>query len=793
MNWLSNLPIRRKLLVILMMTSASSLLVAGTLAILIDRALLRRTLVEHLTATADILAANTREAIPQGDGSAARHALRALRANPRIVVACVFDQGGHILASYAREGVAVDQALPGTDLSGHRFTSRTLEMYRPVVYEGEMVGRVYLRSDLGDIRTRRSSYLGIVGLSVGASLVLALLLSIMLQRVISQPIRQLTGIMRKVSDGQDFSLRAVRTSGDELGELVDRFNEMLSQIERRDEDLKQAAEQLERRVQERTRELIEEAAQRRLSDAKLQVSERHYRDLVETSNDLIWSVDAEGRWTFLNRGACRLIYGREPEEMIGHPFTEVLPPDQRAKDLEVFERIKGGEPQFAYETVHLRKDGTPVHLSFNAIVLRDKSGRVMGSTGTASDITVRQQAMQREHELQARLARAERMESLGLLAGGVAHDLNNILGPVVGYPDLLLEELAPDSPLRADLVEIRNSAKRAAAVIQDLLTLSRRGGYQTEAVALDAIVQDHLNSASFREFQRLFPTVTVRVELHATPLMVMGSVPHLTQVIMNLTNNAFEAMPHGGVLTLSTATEYIDRPFGGYDNVEEGDYVVLRVRDTGAGIDPRDMAHIFEPFYTKKKMGRSGTGLGLAVVYGVVKDLKGYIDVKSELGRGAEFTLYFPVARQLQEVKSDVRETLSGNERILVVDDVPEQRTLASRLLGSLGYRVEVAESGRRAVDLARTERFNLAIIDMIMEDDFDGLDTFKAITALQPDLPCILASGFSESERVKEALRCGVLLYVRKPYTVEVIARAARKALDLRRARNITKATPPG
>ncbi len=265
----------------------------------------------------------------------------------------------------------------------------------------------------------------------------------------------------------------------------------------------------------------------------------------------------------------------------------------------------------------------------------------------------------------------------------------------MGYPDLILDQLSADNPMRADVTEMRNSAKRAAAVIQDLLTLSRRGGYQTEPVLLNMIIQDYLNSAAFREYERNYPRVIVRSHFDPEPLPILGSVPHLTQVVMNLVNNAFEAMPHGGSLTITTGAEYVDRPIGGYDTVEQGDYVVIRITDTGAGIDPKDIGRIFEPFYTRKRMGRSGTGLGLAVVYGVAKDLRGYIDVKSVLGKGTEFVLYFPVSREAPEVPGNLEETLSGNESILVVDDVSEQRTLASRMLKNLGYSVETAEHGR--------------------------------------------------------------------------------------------------
>ncbi len=396
-----------------------------------------------------------------------------------------------------------------------------------------------------------------------------------------------------------------------------------------------------------------------------------------------------------------------------------------------------------------------------------------------TEIAERKRAEEERATLQSRLSRAERMESLGVLAGGVAHELNNILGPLVGYPDLILMDLPPDSPICDDILRIKQSAERAAAVVQDLLTLARRGAYRMSPLNLNQVVQEFVNSPFFLQLRARYRQT--RVEMVQSPqlLNVKGSAPHLSKVVSNLVTNAFEAMPHGGRLRIETDCVSLDRPLEGYQRIETGDYVVLRVVDSGIGIDEKNIGRLFEPFYTKKEMGRSGTGLGLSVVYGVVQDHHGYIDLRTASGQGTEFAIYLPVTREAQDDLNPGRTDYGGHETVLVVDDLPEQRDLAARLLGTLGYRVHTAENGRAAVRHLMSNRADIVVLDMIMEDDFDGLDTLRAILQTHPGQKAVLSSGFSETERVKEAQSLGVGQFVKKPYTLASLGQAIRSELD--------------
>jgi CheY-like chemotaxis protein len=249
---------------------------------------------------------------------------------------------------------------------------------------------------------------------------------------------------------------------------------------------------------------------------------------------------------------------------------------------------------------------------------------------------------------------------------------------------------------------------------------------------------------------------------------------------MNLVINAAEAINGGGQITITTRNSYIDRPIKGYDMVNEGDYVALSIEDTGIGISPEEMNRIFEPFYSKKKMGRSGTGLGMAVVWGAIKDHHGYIDSQSREGHGSRFTLYFPVTRKtLKKVRSmAVEEYMGHGETILVVDDIPEQLQIASAILEELGYKVVTVASGEKAVEYLKEHPADLLLLDMVMEPGMDGMDTYREVRNFKPDQKAIIASGFSETARIKEAQRLGVSHYIRKPYTMEKIGMMVRLSL---------------
>ncbi|MCX5813843.1 MAG: response regulator [Proteobacteria bacterium] len=397
------------------------------------------------------------------------------------------------------------------------------------------------------------------------------------------------------------------------------------------------------------------------------------------------------------------------------------------------------------------------------------------------EIEERKRMEEERNQMEALLIRAKKMEVVGMLAGGVAHDLNNILGGLVTYPDFLIMQLPPDSPMRKPLLTIKNSGERAAAIVQDLLALTRRGVVTKEPLNLNEIISEYLATPEHQNMLKQHPDIQVEEHLDKHLLNILGSPGHLLKTLTNLLSNAVESMPAGGVISIATGNRHMDRPVKGYDYIKQGDYVTLIVSDTGTGIPPEHSERIFEPFFTKKVMGISGTGLGLTLVWGTVKDHEGYISVDSVMEKGTTFTLYFPVTRQAQEGKDhaiSIQELIGQGEKILVIDDMEDQREIAAKILTSLGYSPATVPSGEEAIEYLKGHSVDLILIDMIMYPGMDGLETYKEILKIHPGQKAIIVSGFSETDHVKDALRLGVGEYVKKPYQIDKIGLAIKTEL---------------
>jgi signal transduction histidine kinase len=397
------------------------------------------------------------------------------------------------------------------------------------------------------------------------------------------------------------------------------------------------------------------------------------------------------------------------------------------------------------------------------------------------EIAERQRAEDDRVRLQQQLKQAEKLETIGRLAAGVAHDLNNILSGVVTLPEILLMDLPADNPLREPILTIKESGQRAAAVVHDLLSLARQGVRERVVFNLNSVVADYLRSPECETLLSLHPHVRLESEARDGLVNVAGSPVHLSKALMNLVINAAEATLASGTVRISTGSCYLDRPREAFERIEEGEYAVLSVSDTGTGIAEEDLKRVFEPFFSKKRLGRSGTGLGMTVVWSTVKEHGGFIDIRSEEKKGTTVELYLPLTRgKVTEAEKPFDPgDFRGTETILVVDDVREQREIATRMLGKLGYEVHTAESGEAALDFMRDRKVDLLVLDMIMDPGIDGCETYARAIELRPAQKAVIASGFSESERVREVQRLGAGAYIKKPYTLEKLARAVRSELD--------------
>jgi len=517
---------------------------------------------------------------------------------------------------------------------------------------------------------------------------------------------------------------------------------------------------------------------RRRAESALKESKERYRRIFNNIQDAYYEAAFNGRVLEVSPSIEKVL-GYTREEFTGKSLYDIyVNPADRQTLLDV---IQDHTRVPDYELELKNKNDLPVRCAINAVLVRDLEGRPVKIVGSMRNIEVRKQDEAEKRRLWERLHRAEKMEAIGTVAGGVAHDLNNILSSLVTYPELLLIDLEEGTAMHKAMLTIQQSGQKAAAIVQDLLTLTRRGVVVKEIVVLNEIIKDYMVSPEFEKLKAFHPGGRFEVDLDEALFPLIGSPVHIAKTVMNLVSNAAEAIENEGVVTITTCNQYINTPIKGYDKVEEGEYLTLSVSDNGAGIDPEDLDKIFEPFYTKKKMGRSGTGLGMAVVWGTVKDHHGYIDVVSNANQGTTITLYLPAARSIPEEKPQKipLEQLQGSEHILIVDDVPEQREFAKLMLQKLGYRLDAVPSGEAAIEFIRQHRVDIIVLDMIMDPSMDGLDTYRRILDIRPGQKAVIASGYAETERVKEALRLGADAFVRKPYAIEALGCAVRTALD--------------
>jgi CheY-like chemotaxis protein len=343
-------------------------------------------------------------------------------------------------------------------------------------------------------------------------------------------------------------------------------------------------------------------------------------------------------------------------------------------------------------------------------------------------------------------------------------------------------QLPEESPMVRSLTTIRESGLKASAIVKDLLTLARRGVTTRDVLDLAELANAQIASPEFQQLMAAHPQVRLETHLPEDTPLIEGSEIHIAKAVMNLAANAVEAIDTGGRLTIAISEVQCKRATGGYEKIPPGDYAVLSVEDDGMGIDPQALDRIFEPFYTTKTMGRSGTGLGMAVVWGTVKDHGGFIDIWSKSGQGTRISLYLPVTRESRQPESEPLPAAAykgRGEQILVVDDVAEQREIAGQILSALGYEVTAVPSGEAAVDRLATHRAHLVVIDMLMSPGIDGLETYRRIVKRHPGQKAVIVSGYSHSERVRQAQKLGAGRFVPKPYRMETLGIAVRRELD--------------
>ncbi|GAB6146734.1 response regulator [Desulfocicer niacini] len=592
-----------------------------------------------------------------------------------------------------------------------------------------------------------------------AGLIVAVVISHLITVKITHRILQLTKSAESVRKGH-FELVEPEGVNDEIGQLSRTFNFMALRI-------KELVENLENKVAQRNKALA--------------ISEKRFHEFFEHSSSGVAIYEAvDGGKDFELKEinpAMEKIQGFQRHKVLGQRVTRLFP-----------SIVEDGLFKIFQEVWHTGKTADhPVGCYCNAQVQSWHENQIYKLPGgdlvtVCNDKTLEKQAEIQKEIMDEQLRQGRKMEAIGRMAGGVAHDLNNVLAPVVGYPELLLPELSEDSTLREALMAILNSGRRATKIVADLLTMARGVADTRKELDLNDLVKSQLDAPEIRKLLVLHEEIECQVHLESQLLNISCSSTHIQKCVMNLLINAIDAVDGKGRICISTSnctvaeTDLLPNP------IPNGEYVVFRISDSGDEISPADLERIFEPFYIKKITDKSGTGLGLAVTWNIVKEHGGRVGVESG-ANGTTFSLYFP-AMEKKEVSPDEnptgdKEQLMGHgEHILVIDDDIQVSSLAKNILERFGYHAEYVNSGEAALDYLKENSVDLVLLDMLMEPGINGRQTYEAMIKIHPGQRAVVASGFSESEEIEKTLALGAGGFIKKPYAINELARIVKACL---------------
>lgn len=509
---------------------------------------------------------------------------------------------------------------------------------------------------------------------------------------------------------------------------------------------------------------------RKFLQQELEEKQLYLSSILEASkNTAIIATDTDLKVKYCNRETEKLL-GLPVRKILGQSIIEIHCLFGRDSTLQISKAIElvrqRGSHSFTME-----RDDFFLNTQITAITKQDI--QLSGMLLMARDVT-------KQNKAEKLLLETEKLKTIGLLASGVAHELNNILSGIICYPELMLQDLPPNSALRDPITRIQSAGQKAADVVDDLLTISRSVTKYKEVISINNLVREYLDSPKCLQLTVCHRNISIYSELDPQCWSCSCSPAHIKKIITNLVNNAFDVMDDKGNITIVTRNQ-AKRPLEAENSVKGSNFVVLEVRDNGPGMPHEVLQRIFEPFYSTKKLGHSGTGLGLAVVWNVAKDHGGLVTVKSN-NNGTVFTLYFPATTAESGEKrvenNDNLDNLKGNGTLLVVDDDSTQRDLATRMLSVFDYTVHTVNSGEAAIEWLQEQEADLLLLDMALGEGINGLETFKQALVLYPDQRAIIVSGLADKLEVKKALSLGANSYLRKPYSLKEVGHAVQKAI---------------
>ncbi len=843
-----------------MVTSAIAVLVTSAAIIIFYSLSLKNALYSENAVHAEVIARNCRAAIAFDVPKSAHAVLSTLKSEPAVVFACILDSSDTFFAQYRRQDAKRTftpeqlQRNRGKDMDGLVHVAHHFHL------DEQVSGTVHILADTSEILATIKKVLVIIALAFMIGLTAAYFISLWLQRAISNPILSLSNIARSISRKKDYSIRAVKDTGGEVGILIDSFNEMLSEIQAGEISLRNSREKFLALVgnipeaiysaladekgtsvfmsdkwsqwtgyntedpeiwqksvhpddRERTvKAYLESAREKRdyIIDYRLvhkdtgevhwvwdhgipilddkgnviryegivtDITERRQAEqerlrlstAIEQAAEVIVVTDKDGTIQYVNP-AFTTITGYSEDESVGQN-PKVLQsgrhPDSFYKQL--WSTILRGEVWRGY-FVNKKKDGSLYDEEATISPVKNKLGEITNFVAVKRDIT---QELQQERQLQ----QGQKMESIGTLAGGVAHEFNNILGGMLGYAEIAKDDAPANSPVQESLDEIAKLGMRARDVVRQILSFSRKDRQESKLIQPHIIVTEEL-----KVLRATIPTtVEIRHKIDEKSGSILGDQTQIQQVIMNLCMNAAHAMEEkGGVLDISLSPVVLDaEEVKPYLDLKPGEYAKLTIKDTGAGIDPGNIDKIFDPFFTTKEVGK-GTGMGLSVVHGIIKDHGGAIGVSSKLGEGTTFTVFLPKAEGEVEAKKAEESLPTGTENILLVDDEEFMVFPQKKILERLEYTVTAMTSSLEALELFKNDpqRYDLIITDLTMPH-MTGDRLAAEVTGIRPDMPVILATGYADAVDDERVIQSGIKSFIPKPCNKQDLAKTIRLILD--------------
>jgi signal transduction histidine kinase/HAMP domain-containing protein len=793
-----DISIKRKLTAIIMIASTVALLLVSAGFVTYELVTFRQTMAQDISTTAEIIGNQSTAALSFGDKDTANEILGALSAKKHIVAAALYDKDGHLMAVYPRNGQGGGTLLRPAKNTAPQFQDDALTISLGIYAKGEFTGTICLKSDLREQHERSVRYAVMISTFMVVSWFATLILSSLLQRVISRPIFHLAETAKSVSDGKNYSVRATKDGNDELGQLVDRFNEMIGQVQQRDAALQRAHDELEVRVSERTEDLQEEILGHQRTESALKQQFARISLLNQITHAISERQDTD---------SILHVVLRQLEDHMGLDFGAVGLFDAKGRTLNIsalrvknfvladkLELHEGGVLRLAETGFELCEKGQTVyfHDTFKApaafaeklatagwrsvvavpLMVEEKLFGVLVAARLPADgfssgdseflrmlseqvaLSAHQARLHKELETayndlrrsQATVLQQERLKALGQMASGIAHDVNNALTPVVGFADLVLRgDFGLNENGKKYLKHILTAGGDIAHIVARLREFYRtRDDVESlQQVSLNALAEQVVDMT--RPRWRDMPqsngiTIEVQTEFAADAPSLVGIESEIREAFTNLVLNAVDAMPNGGRIGLRTRVAH-DR-----NNVKHPKQVVVAISDSGTGMSEETRKRCLEPFFSTK--GKRGTGLGLAMVYGVMERHEGSIEIESELGKGTTFFLKFPVRKKTSA--ADVEDESDAEIRplnILCIDDEPLVRELLKEMLERDGHRVEMSDSGQSGLDEFRlaNERkrpFDVVITDLGMPY-MDGRQVARAVKLESPDTPVVMLTGW--------------------------------------------------